>query len=164
MARITGEAVPAWDNEMIDAWLQTPPKHRFRYRAYRRAIALLDPRMIRIPNRGVPPYRNEWLEHYHLILHYGVIQPLRKRFWHTFRQGRRIPVEGGWPLFGASMTEASDWPIMLRQRANASRLVELGVLNGDALKRQVESFVARDRSLARLMCAWLTLEEWLEAY
>lgn len=164
MARLTGEGLPAWDNEITDAWLSTPPHQRYRYRAYRRAIALIDRRMIDIPNRGVPPYLNEWREHYHLLFHYGVVVPLRRRFWRAFRPGQRVPVEGGWPLFGGTMAARPEWQDVLRRRAATSRLVDLGVLSGDGLAGQVERFIGQDRSLARQMCAWLTLEEWLEAY
>lgn len=165
LGRLTSEGIPAWDNEVVAAWLRVPPAHRFNHLAYRYAITKLSREAARIPytTTGVPVSAGPWREHWQ--------QALAGRLrWAAGRLGRRSPQTsesmptGAWPDIGRAMTERPEWHTVLRRRVASSRLADMGLINGDVLREIVEAQIAGTHQSVSLLGTWLTLEQWLEDY
>ncbi|MCD6362366.1 MAG: hypothetical protein J7M38_16025 [Armatimonadetes bacterium] len=158
---LTGSAFPAFDNEVIDAYLTVPPFLRFNHIAYRRAIARLNPDVAGIPytRTGVPITLHPVLERCGgIAVRHGraAVRSLRRLC------GLSVPPAGEWPKIGESMTRCPEWHKVLRERADSSQMVELGLIDRDALHDIVEAQIAGRADHKELLGGWLTLEVWLE--
>ncbi|MCD6362365.1 MAG: hypothetical protein J7M38_16020, partial [Armatimonadetes bacterium] len=158
---LTGAGLPAFDNEVIDAYLTTPPLLRFNYIAYRRAIARLNPDVVRIPytKTGVPVTLNPAMERYaEIAVRCGraAVRSLRRLC------GLSVPPVGEWPKIGEGMARCHEWHEVLRGRAGSSHMVELGLVDRAALHDIVEEQIAGRADYKEILGAWLTVEVWLE--
>ena len=109
---ITAAESAAFDNEVIDAYLRTPPTLRHRHIAYSRAIAKLSPEVARLPYTatGVPVSAGPLLE-------YCMGTPIR--CWragarYLRRRFSRAPdLTGSWPDIAQTMARRPAWQLSL---------------------------------------------------
>ena len=154
---------PAFDNEVIDAYLATPPALRHRHIAYARALIELNPAAARVPrtNTGVPVMRWPLVEHCaETVVYAGRV--LRRRVLQR-HAGWGHPARS-WPHEGRIMATQPKWPALLRDTVRSSRMVQLGLVDRDVLDGIVEQHIARRVNHKSLLCTWLTLEVWLGQY
>ncbi|MCD6362367.1 MAG: hypothetical protein J7M38_16030 [Armatimonadetes bacterium] len=159
----TAVGMVAYDTEVIDAYLATPPHLRHRHIAYSRALSMLNRDAARIPNAntGVPVAAGPGLEHtMGTAIHYwrGATKRVRRAL------GGRSDLETAWPLVSNIMATHPRWREELRERVRSSRLVERGIVDGDALNQIVEEHLDRRGRHKNILCTWLTLEVWLGQY
>lgn len=62
------------------------------------------------------------------------------------------------------MAQLPQWREELRARVRSSRMVDMGVIDRDALHDIVEEHIARKENHRGLLGTWLTLEVWLDQY
>lgn len=165
LGRLTTEGIPAWDNELFDAYLNTAPQHRFNHTAYRQAIVMLNRELARIPHSltGAPVASGPLREHCQRVIRDGS-RFLSRRLLRALRFRARQPQTGSWPSTFWAMSRHVQWRELLRQRAASSRLVQMGLIEGAALNRIVEAQIAGDKNNVELLVPWLTLEQWLQEY
>jgi hypothetical protein len=163
MGRFADEGIPVYDNELVTAFLALPPAYQFHYRAYGRAIRLLNAEVARIPRSWtcMPMTRTRSEE---IVQHYRAGCGTRVAEFRARRCQYRRHDRSAWPRLHVSMSRCPEWHRYLRQRLDASYLVDTGVLNGDGLRRLVEGLITGHHEGVSLVCTWLTLEEWLARY
>lgn len=161
--RMTDEGIPLYDNEIMAAFLALPAEYRFQARAYGRALSLLNAEVARIPRSWtclpIPCSRaGEIVHHYRSWC--GILAAEARTRAHAYRRHDRT----AWPRLRVAMIQCPEWHSYLRRRVSESRLVDAGVLDGDNMRRLVEDQIVGRRKASYLICAWLTLEEWLGKY
>ena len=75
-----------------------------------------------------------------------------------------VNMERAWPDIGEAMAELPKWHEQLRARVRSSRMVDMGVVDRDALHDIVEDHIARRADHTKILGTWLTLEVWLGQY
>jgi len=164
--RLVSAAIPAYDNEVIDAFLATPPYYRFNHRIYGHMYKLLNSGLRGIPytSTGVPISTNRWWEFARMQLDEKVARPVKRRFGRLVDQDYREPVRSSWPWAGDAMRECEEWRQELWAHASHSYLADLGVVSGDGVRTLIEQHLSGEFDHTKLLGAWLTLEEWLRHY
>jgi hypothetical protein len=161
--RFVDEGILLYDHETIAAYLALPPHYRFDARAYGRAIRMLNAEVAAIPRSGtclpLPRSRGGEIGHYYRARFGAAVAERRARLCGYRRHDRNA-----WPRLQPPMRRYPEWHHLLRQHVEDSYLVDTGILAGDRLRELVEDQIAGRRNATNLVCAWLTLEEWLGRY
>ena len=158
--------MPAHDNEVIDAFLATPPYYRFSHRIYAHMYKLLNSSLRRIPYTmtGVPLSTNAWWEFVRSALDRKVVRPVTRGVRRLVDRSYKEPVRTAWPRPGQAMRQCDEWRQTLWARASHSYLADLGVISGDGVRTLIEQHLSGKYDRSGLLGAWLTLEEWLRHY
>ncbi len=163
--RLVPAAIPAHDNEVIDAFLSTPPHYRFNQRVYARFWQLLskDLRAIPYSSIGGPISTSVW---WNWARTWN--RKARRETSHSLRRLLHLAETrsgwGAWPDVGQAMRNCEEWHGTLRERASDSYLAAAGMVRGDGLRTLIEQHLEGKFDHTRLLGSWLTLEEWLRHY
>jgi hypothetical protein len=157
----------AADTELIDLFFTIPPRHRLAHRLYASLHTQVDRRCRWIPytTTGLPmsnlfaPW--ECVAGY---LHRALFRALHDGVSRVSRRQARKLDRGSWPREGLGIRDWPAWHTYLRRRVDSSRLVDMGLLAGDSLRRLVDDQIAGSDASLLIVATWVTLEEWLASY
>jgi len=152
------------DPELLDLFFTIPAEHRLYHRLYAGLQTRVDRRARWVPrsNTGVPVSNWMWAEYLTSCLHYQASRA-GEACVQRVRPGSAF-TRAAWPRFDRALRWRPEWHTYLRRRAEASRLVDLGVLPGEGLRRLIEDQIAGRRNCSMLVGLWITVEEWLAHY
>ncbi len=152
------------DAELLDLFFEVPREHRLFHRLYSRMLTRVDRRLRWVPygRTGVPVSNWTWGE-------YIAATACQAASWAAEGLAQRIRVrpaqtKSSWPRADRAVRCQAEWQRYLRRLVEGSRLVDLGVLEGDGLRRLVEDQIAGRRNCWTLLGLWVTVEEWLAHY
>ncbi|MCE5238078.1 hypothetical protein LLH23_06255 [bacterium] len=161
--RFTDEGLPFHDQEMLSAFLRLPPQYRFNHRAYGGALRLLNAQVAAIPRSWtcLPIAGGRCGE---IIGYYGewtsiMLGELRAKLCRYRNHDR-----SAWPRLRIQLSQSPEWHGFLRSRLRNSPVLDLGLLEGDGLRRVVDDAIAGRRRAAHALGPWITLDEWLKHY
>jgi hypothetical protein len=162
--RLAPAIVLVCDTELLDLFLEVPREHRLFHRLYSRMLTRVDRRLRCVPygRTGIPVSNWTWGE-------FIAAAAYQTASWATERLAQRVRTrpartKSSWPRADLAVRSQAEWQRHLRRLVEGSRLVDLGVLEGDGLRQLVEDQIAGRRNLWSLVGLWVTVEEWLAHY
>ncbi len=154
------EGIPVFDRNLGQTALSILPQYRLKGRAFRRALAIVNPEVARIPwsATGAPADANDWWA----LAYYVGRQSVRRIFDALGSSAGPAPIEPFPRAAAALRTEYGRE--LLRSRAADSPLYDLGILRPAALTQAIEDHIDRRFHYGVFLYLWLTLDEWLRKY
>ncbi len=166
MEQLLPSPVVAYDTELIDLFFTIPTEHRAFHRLQVCLFTSIDRRCRWIPysNLGVPLMKSALLEFVAAAVSRTATRGLCAALGRISPARAEMLDRRAWPRVATAMRDCPEWHTYLRKRVESSRLVDMGLVHGEVLRRMVDDQIAGTANNWGLLGNWITLEEWLSHY
>jgi len=159
------DRVPAFDNELIDLYLQTPPKFRFNHRIYVKALRKMNPKLAKvIYNKTGVPANTPSIFRYLGNLFVEATRKLKIHIRRLTKGAISIPIKSGYPDYDEWLRKIPCVRNFVIDTLFDKRTLDRGYFNEEYLKKMVNDHMASKRDLSYQLLALVTFELFLRTY
>lgn len=157
------ERTVSFDSDLLDLWLETPPRYKVAGRLFKRAQRTIAPDVISIPNSAtwLRPDASPWADLLAGVARAGLGKAKRAV---SRIQGGTIHTASSWPNFNETIRHDTQLQHRIRAVINSPECLDPDLFDISTANRYLDMHLARRRNAYHVLFMYLTFGVWNQKY